>query len=547
LTFAVCYRSPLAWLALFVIGLMWLCMPHDSQSSWPVALGLILLTAFGAAALLAYRRWRAGRNDEEISPDKAHELPVILVAGPYAAAVFTGGARMCTLRGTSDAVWMLVRTPDELAVSIATIKDSHQRLPDAVLIPVVPDGNRDDAVIRQEFSRWRYELDQTVRQRAGVLPCYIAIYACLSANGDAAADPIWFGDVMDLSTTQPEIQHARQAVSLIRRQLDQAWLAITQPALATRAALGHAVFDWLEDAALLSILSSLASTAPLSLRGLLLSDIGYSPVRPGAWTRWLTGKTGLQPCPIPPKTQPLPLPRIAARTPVHRAAKSERQRPRWSALHAVAASAALVVASIGVSTWINSRPAARVAGELDAFLRTPAAQADTKRERPEALRGQYAELARDANTGVASGLGSARDQGEALQAALEHVVSKSDQPRGMTIDNLSLFDSGKTALKLGAEPKLKAALDLILANPDKRILIAGHTDDVGTSAANLALSEARARAIRDWFVYTASLPVTRFAIQGYGDTRPVASNEDSLGREMNRRVEITLVPDTRAD
>jgi outer membrane protein OmpA-like peptidoglycan-associated protein len=134
-----------------------------------------------------------------------------------------------------------------------------------------------------------------------------------------------------------------------------------------------------------------------------------------------------------------------------------------------------------------------------------------------------------------------------LRAAQEHLVSKADPPRSVTIDNLSLFDSGKIALKPGAEPKLKAALDLILANPGKRILIAGHTDDVGTSAANLALSEARARAIRDWFVDTASLPVTRFAIQGYGDTRPVASNADSPGREINRRVEIALIPDSRAE
>ncbi|MFT4066111.1 OmpA family protein [Paraburkholderia sp.] len=524
------YRLPLSWLALVVIGLTLLCLSLGSRSWWLVVPGLTLLTAFGAAAFPACRRWRANREDDAIQPDKARELPIILVVGPYAASAFARGAQASTLRRDGDAVWMLVRTPGELAESIDTIREAHQRLPDAVLMPVVPDGDRDDAVMRREFSHWRYELDRTIRHRVGVLPCHIAIYACLRANGDTAVDPVWFGDVIDVSTARPEIQHARQAVGLIRRELDQAWLAMTQSELAPRAALGHAVFDWLEDAALLSILSSLANTAPLSLRGLLLADVGYSPVRPGAWTRWLTGKTGLQPSLIPPKAQPLPLPGITARRPVLQATKSERRKPRWSVSHTVAASVVLVAVSISVSAWMNSRPVTRVAGGLDAFLHPPVTQADAQRGRPETLPGRYAGLARHEDVGV---------------PALEQAVSNSNPPKGMTIDNLSLFDSGKTTLKPGAESKLKAALDLILANPGKPVLIAGHTDNVGLSAANLKLSEARARAIRDWLVDTASLPVTRFAIQGYGDTRPLASNENSLGREMNRRVEITLLPDSR--
>jgi|GEM_PF-2858837 len=519
MTVPVRYRSPLVSLALLAMGLTWLCISRDARPSWSVALGLILLTAVGAAALLAYRRRRADCNDQTMSADAAGELPVILVAGPYAAAAFERGARRSTLRRTGDAVWMLVRTPEELAASIATLEDTHQRLPDAVLIPVLADGDRDEAVIRQEFSRWRYQLDQTARYRAGALPCYIALYACLGTNGDATADTIWFGDAMDFSTTRVESQHARQAVSRIRRQLDHAWSEIAQPSLATRAALGHAVFDWLDDVALLSILSSLANTAPLSLRGLLLSDIGYSPVHAGAWTRWLTGKTGLRPCPMPPQTQPLSLPGIIARPPVRWATKSERRRQHWLASHAVAAPAALAVALLGVSVWMNSGRLMLVASDPGAVIRSSSSLPDAQRERFEALRGQHAELVREAQ----------------------------DPPKGVTIDNLSLFDSGKTALKPGAESKLKAALDLILANPGKRILIAGHTDDVGTSAANLLLSEARARAIRDWLIATASLPVTRFAIQGYGDTRPAASNEDNWGRAVNRRVEITLLPDPRAN
>jgi len=551
MTFTDRYLALLTWIALFVVGLIWLCLPPGSQPWWPVVLGLILLTGLGAAVLPARGSWRANQRDVAI-PATVRELPIILVAGPYAAVAFAHGAQASTLRRNGDAVWMLVRTPDELAQSIATIKDSHQRLPDAVLMPVIPDGEADDALIRREFSRWRHELDASAHHRAYVLPCYIAVYACLGMkNGidnGTAARPFWFGDVIDIPAIRRGIENMRQPVSLIRSQLDRAWLAPAQPEFMTRAGLGHAVFDWLEDAALLPILSALANTAPLSLRGLLLADIGYSPVRAGAWTRWLTGKTGLQPLPIEPKAQPLPLPEIIAcqahlQVP---AMKSERRKSRWRTLHAVAASAVTVAAAIGVSGWANSRLVARVADNLDAYRNTPLIEMDARRERLETLRNHYADLTRYASTGVPATLGWGLYRGEVLRAALKPLIAAEPVPPGVTIDNLSLFDSGKTTLKPGAEPRLKGALDLIRANPDKRILISGHTDNVGPSAANLQLSEARARAIRDWFVSTASLPVTRFAIQGYGDTRPVASNDTSSGREMNRRVEITLIPDSGA-
>jgi len=154
---------------------------------------------------------------------------------------------------------------------------------------------------------------------------------------------------------------------------------------------------------------------------------------------------------------------------------------------------------------------------------------------------------RYAKGGVPAGLGWGLYRGDELQAALTRaIVAYRPPPVVVTLDSLSLFDSGKTSLKVGASQKLQDALQLILENPDKRILIAGHTDNVGSGEINLKLSEARARAIRDWFVSESSLPVTRFAIQGYGDTRPLAGNQDAAGRARNRRVEITLVPDVKS-
>lgn len=118
-------------------------------------------------------------------------------------------------------------------------------------------------------------------------------------------------------------------------------------------------------------------------------------------------------------------------------------------------------------------------------------------------------------------------------------------PVTIELDSLSLFRSGSATLDSGSNRLLIRALDLIKAHPDKRVLVAGHTDSTGSPQANLKLSEARAASVRNWLADAAALPLTRFAIQGYGDTRPKATNDTDAGRAANRRVEITLVADCR--
>ncbi|WP_028225586.1 OmpA family protein [Paraburkholderia ferrariae] len=567
--FSTRYRIPMIWFAVLTAGLIWLFLPLDWQPWWPVVPVLVLMAAMGAALLSRRGRSRLPNQDEAvpikaIQQNPSHELPIILVVGPYAAATFECGGRASSQQYRGDAVWMLVRTRAELAGSIATIRDSYQRLPDAVLMPMVPDGNDDDATIRCEFSEWRHELAESAHDWAGVLPCYIAIYACLRTNHDAEADtkPVWFGDAIDLSVARHGVANVRPLVRMIRGQLDQMSLASAHPDGVTRAGLGHGVFDWLEDSALLPIFSSAANTAPLSLHGLLLADIGYWPIRHGAWMRWLTTRTGLLLPTGRPRAQPLPLPlpevigrQVAvppAPTPVATVAvdpKSLRRQPQGTMVHVAAASSVALAVSISVAAWANSRMIASVSDDINSFRHTPETEVGVKLKRFGMLTGRYEQLKRYAHDGVPAELGWGLYRGEALQAALQQAIATWHPPEvittadSTTIDNLSLFDSGKTTLKPGAEYKLQAALDLIRAHPDRQILIAGHTDNVGANAANLALSEARARAIRDWFVDKASLPVTRFAIQGYGDTRPLASNSSVQGRATNRRVEISLIPD----
>lgn len=119
-------------------------------------------------------------------------------------------------------------------------------------------------------------------------------------------------------------------------------------------------------------------------------------------------------------------------------------------------------------------------------------------------------------------------------------------PKIVRLDSMSLFDSGKSALKEGSTKILVNALVGIKARPGWLIVVSGHTDNTGSVQLNQTLSLQRAEAVRNWMRDTGDVPESCFAVQGYGDSRPVASNDTPDGRAHNRRVEISLVPQADA-
>ncbi|PLO07828.1 cell envelope biogenesis protein OmpA, partial [Klebsiella pneumoniae] len=115
-------------------------------------------------------------------------------------------------------------------------------------------------------------------------------------------------------------------------------------------------------------------------------------------------------------------------------------------------------------------------------------------------------------------------------------------PQTIRLDSMALFDTGKSTLKPGSTKLLVNSLLGIKAKPGWLIVVAGHTDSIGNDKSNQQLSLKRAEAVRDWMRDTGDVPESCFAVQGYGASRPVASNETPEGRAQNRRVEISLVP-----
>jgi len=115
-----------------------------------------------------------------------------------------------------------------------------------------------------------------------------------------------------------------------------------------------------------------------------------------------------------------------------------------------------------------------------------------------------------------------------------------DTERGMVITlGDVLFSTGKADLQPGAMSTIERLAMFMAEYPMKTVLIEGHTDDVGTEAFNLGLSERRAASVRNALL-AAGVSPERINTVGYGEANPVASNSTAEGRLMNRRVEIVI-------
>jgi outer membrane protein OmpA-like peptidoglycan-associated protein len=102
------------------------------------------------------------------------------------------------------------------------------------------------------------------------------------------------------------------------------------------------------------------------------------------------------------------------------------------------------------------------------------------------------------------------------------------------------FDTGKATIRADSEPVLKQVLVLMQDNPDWKLRIVGHTDDVGEAAANQTLSEARAAAVVKWLT-AQGMNAARLTSVGRGESQPAVPNESDEARAQNRRVELVKI------
>jgi outer membrane protein OmpA-like peptidoglycan-associated protein len=196
-----------------------------------------------------------------------------------------------------------------------------------------------------------------------------------------------------------------------------------------------------------------------------------------------------------------------------------------------AASAAAVNAAQTDAANANANMAANQAASAAAVN---AAQSDADQSRLAAQRAQEGE--HQANSDKAA----MRAQ---LSEQLNKILETRDSARGLIVSMSDvLFDTGQYSLKPGAREKLAKVAGILIAYPGLNIAVGGYTDNVGGDQMNQTLSENRAGAVRGYLVEQ-GVSTNSVTAQGFGNTSPVATNDNSTGRQENRRVELVVSGD----
>ncbi|WP_224487965.1 OmpA family protein [Robertkochia flava] len=103
-----------------------------------------------------------------------------------------------------------------------------------------------------------------------------------------------------------------------------------------------------------------------------------------------------------------------------------------------------------------------------------------------------------------------------------------------------LFDTGKSSIKAESEQVLADIIGILKQYPASTFKVEGHTDSTGSEELNLRLSKERASAVEQ-YLENAGIAPDRLTSEGFGESKPIASNRTADGRRQNRRVEINLI------
>lgn len=160
-------------------------------------------------------------------------------------------------------------------------------------------------------------------------------------------------------------------------------------------------------------------------------------------------------------------------------------------------------------------------------------------------RGKGALIGAASGAAVGGGIGYYMDRQEAqLRQKLEgsgvRVVRNGDEIELVMPGNIT-FELNQTSIRPGFTNTLESVALVLKEFKKTTIQIEGHTDSSGAEGYNQLLSERRAGSVRD-FLLNQGIEPKRTRAVGYGERYPIASNDSSSGREQNRRVELTLVP-----
>ncbi|WP_429446692.1 OmpA family protein [Paraburkholderia sp. WC7.3g] len=563
----------LVFAAVLTLAVIWFVLPGGRGIAWALTAVVGLLVG----VLVVWRTlWlsRAGEQSAQvlaalgastagIPPRLRTRMPLVLVTGDGLPALFDRNDEERFAHVGDGAIWLRVDHPQELprlAVAVRQWRDG--RAPDGVVLSVAPALHVGADMLTQQLHVVRHCVADAARTLGTRLPGYVAVYQRLTTSPLGLSVPAWYGvssatRIVDAERFERVVRAAEAEPQRVPGDAGST-TAITPTTGAARAAALASLVGWTQRVVIGTLTDPQQPATPWALFGAGWIDCGPASGSSGSsgsatgsatgsadpWERDVQMQTCVSRAAVGASPLPWPLPQPLIEATPRRYWMSPR---RTACAHALA----LLACAAAVASWSAARNnealLERIGTDLGRYSAIPAAHDNAKRDALQALVADRDQLDRYTRIGVPLRLSLGMYRGAqllpALDTAIASYVPPAPPPAVVTLDSMSLFDSGRAQLKPGSTRTMVAALEMIRANPDKRILVAGHTDDVGNPQSNLKLSTARAEAVRDWLIDASGLAATQFAIQGYGDTRPIASNATDDGRAKNRRVEITLVPD----
>lgn len=515
---------------------------------------LVLLTVLGL--ILAFWSVASRRTGHDVAlclddlPEATYRQPVVLVCGDLPLACMQQSPVLTVTQGC----WIRVEDHQDLEQAARQVLRLR---PDwgcqlSVMVSVCPQKHADSEALTSRLLSLRWQISQLRKETGHSVP--------LVLNGQVGSamtnDMLWQAAIPGEGVRVWRESSAPASIA--------AWVTTGGAPAMQQQVLMNSLMSWFHQHVKAVFMDENRDVPVIAPNAVLW---GMGPILAGslatsAWTAWLSRHTAMQQVtgwqpvgtdstvisPFPDFILPL-LPEGRGLTPRGRAFRCAL------GIFTLAAIAALLS-----SGWNNHQLLQRVSFDIARYNRIPMHDFGPKADAVAVLRDDAAELDSWARNGVPMRMGLGLYQGERLRIPVldairsyvppppppELQLNPKPVPKIVRLDSMSLFDSGKFELKSGSTKLLVNSLVGIKAKPGWLIVVSGHTDNTGNPQLNQTLSLKRAEAVRDWMRDTGDVPESCFAVQGYGESRPVATNDTPEGRALNRRVEISLVPQANA-
>ncbi|MGE9553377.1 OmpA family protein [Erwinia amylovora] len=460
---------------------------------------------------------------------------VIFIIGPYARKWFPHPQPIGD-RVDDDLIrWILAPDAEDLRNQLNRLRSANRQTVVMTFFPFLPDGQESSELTLAQIADWQASFSEFPLEES--LPCIFGLYAQLSQER-SVEDPdraIWLGDFDIAARKETTLSKAFIALSEMLEQHSQhgGYHAIQ------RFAMADALQLWLRDTGVMKALQTLFSQTPLKLTGVLLSDYGEGFVRHGAWANWIASRFEIYPGLASSMALPQ-LPDVLYKPGVKTIIR-EVERPRKKVCWLPVAVAMVLGLTLAGTTWVEGQHLLKAKKVLEDFNNIDTIYLQQKRDAFALLAQENDSLSGSTASKFLQAIGLSR--GDKIRDEIRNTLSLYESsPILFSSGPVALFSLNSSELGKNSDDSLKVLLPVVANNRQTTFMIVGHSDNTGSHDLNMQLSEKRARAVRDWLVKHADVPLTNFLVKGAGDTAPVASNETEEGRKQNRRVDLIPLP-----